>query len=165
MGAGSAAPLAPREIPPGFSASALIEDMMEIAEIVDAEQKSSAVAEIIKTLPEWFGIPESNERYVREAATKDVFAAYDDLNQPVGLIALRYHFQRTAEIWWMGVKPAYHRRGMGTPLFQAAKSKARQKGVPGFSRNDTQSMQSIPALCRDEGILRAPRLPVSLGGK
>jgi hypothetical protein len=91
---------------------------MEIVEIADAEQKSSAVADIIKTLPEWFGIPASNERYINEVVSKNAFAAYratrsapalilasnedhimeatakDDFaaNQPVGLIALRYHF-------------------------------------------------------------------------
>jgi hypothetical protein len=80
----------------------LPEGIMEIVEIVNAEQKSSAVADIIKTLPEWFGIPASNEHYIKEPTSKDVFAAYDNLNQSVGLIALRYHFQTTAEIWWDG---------------------------------------------------------------
>ena len=128
--------------------------LMEIVEIADAEQKSSAVADTIKTLPEWFGIPASNERYIKEVVSKDAFAAYhatrrasalipasnedhiieatakDDLaaNQPVGLIALRYHFQTTAEIWWMGVKPEFHRRGIGALLFDAAGSRAREKG-------------------------------------
>jgi ribosomal protein S18 acetylase RimI-like enzyme len=128
--------------------------LMEIVEIADAEQKSSAVADIIKTLSEWFGIPASNERYIKEVVSKDAFAAYratrpasalipasnedhiieatakDDLaaNQPVGLIALRYHFQTTAEIWWMGVKPEFHRRGIGALLFDAAGSRAEEKG-------------------------------------
>jgi GNAT superfamily N-acetyltransferase len=101
---------------------------MEVVEILDDEQKSSACADIIKTLPEWFGIPESNERYIREAASKDVFAVYDDRQRPIGMIALCYHFQTTAEIWWMGVKPEYHRRSIGKRLFEAAKSRAKENG-------------------------------------
>ncbi|HZU90963.1 MAG TPA: GNAT family N-acetyltransferase [Stellaceae bacterium] len=101
---------------------------MEIVEILNAEQKSSACADIIKTLPAWFGIPEANERYIKEAADKDVFAAYDDRRRPIGMIALRYHFQTTAEIWWMGVRPDYHRRGIGKALVEAAKSRAKKNG-------------------------------------
>jgi GNAT superfamily N-acetyltransferase len=101
---------------------------VKIVEITNAEQKSNSVADIIRTLPEWFGIPASNEHYIGEAASKDVFAAHNDLNRAVGLIALRYHFQTTAEIWWMGVKPEYHRRGIGTLLFEAARSRAKENG-------------------------------------
>jgi GNAT superfamily N-acetyltransferase len=101
---------------------------MEIVEILDAEQKSSACAAIIATLPEWFGIPEANARYIEEAAGKDVFAVYDDHRRPIGMIALRYHFRTTAEIWWMGVRPEYHRRGIGKALCEAAKSRAKENG-------------------------------------
>jgi GNAT superfamily N-acetyltransferase len=101
---------------------------VKIVEIVSAEQKSKILSDILKTLPEWFGIPTSNEHYVSEAISKDVFVIYDNLDQPVGLIALRYHFQTTAEIWWMGVKPEYHRRGIGTLLFEAARSRAKENG-------------------------------------
>ena len=100
---------------------------MEIVEIGNEEQKSSAVSDIIKTLPEWFGIPAANAHYIKEAESKDVFAAYDDQGQAVGVIALRYHFGTTAEIWWMGVKPASHRRGVGSLLLEAAKSRAQEK--------------------------------------
>jgi GNAT superfamily N-acetyltransferase len=102
--------------------------LMRIVEISNAEQRSSAIAGIIETLPEWFAIPESNERYITGAADKAVFAACDDLDQPVGAIALRYHFLTTTEIWWMGIKPEYHRRGIGTRLFGTAKSRAKENG-------------------------------------
>ena len=101
---------------------------MDIVEIVDAKQKLQIVSDIIKTLPEWFGIPASNEHYIREAADKDAFAVFERSGQPIGLIALRYHFQTTAEIWWMGVKPECHRQGIGTLLFKRAKSRARERG-------------------------------------
>ena len=114
---------------------------MKIVEITNAEQKSSAVADIIKTLPEWFGIPASNEHYIKHVVSKDAFAAYratraaPALKQPAGLIALRYHFQTTAEIWWLGVKPEFHRRGIGTLLFDAGEG----EGLSDLGRTDAQS--------------------------
>jgi hypothetical protein len=106
---------------------------MEIVEIADAEQKSSAVADIIKTLSEWFGIPASNERYIKEVVSKDAFAAYratrpasalipasnedhiieatakDDLvaNQPVGLIASATIFRRRQKSGGWGSKLSF----------------------------------------------------------
>lgn len=88
--------------------------------IEDDNQKSEICSSIIKTLPEWFGIPEANEKYIRDVVHQDVFAAFvkDD---PVGLIAIKYHYQTTAEIWWMGIKPDFHGCGIGKLLFSVAK--------------------------------------------
>jgi GNAT superfamily N-acetyltransferase len=99
---------------------------MRIVEISNAAQRSATVAKIIETLPEWFSFPEANQRYIEGAASKTVFAACDDQDQPVGAMVLRYHFETTAEIWWMGIKREYHRLGIGARLFEAAKSRARQ---------------------------------------
>jgi GNAT superfamily N-acetyltransferase len=101
---------------------------MKVTELTDPEQKLRAVAAIITTLPEWFGIPESNERYIKEIADKDAFAAYTEINELIGLVALRYHFDMTAEIWWLGVNPEYHRQGIGTLLFEAIKVRAIERG-------------------------------------
>ena len=54
------------------------------------KQKSQAVAEIIATLPEWFGIPASNQRYIRDVGEKDAFAAYAETSQLAGLMAATF---------------------------------------------------------------------------
>ena len=100
---------------------------MEITEITDPERKSADCTAVIGKLGAWFGIPTSNERYVREIASKDVFAAVID-DRTIGLIALRYHFRKTAEIWWMGIIPQYHRKGIGQCLSHAARGRALQVG-------------------------------------
>ena len=95
-------------------------DDLNIIFVDDAEEKSRICDDIIHTLPDWFGLPEANENYIRNMRKKDVFVAYAG-ERPVGLIALKYHFQTTTEIWWMGILPDYHRHGIGTALFEAAK--------------------------------------------
>ena len=37
--------------------------MLVIKEVKDEEQKMAVVAEVLKDLPEWFGIPESTQAY------------------------------------------------------------------------------------------------------
>ena len=41
--------------------------MFVIEEVKDANQKMAVVAEILKDLPEWFGIPESTQAYIEGA--------------------------------------------------------------------------------------------------
>ena len=94
-----------------------------ITETLDAAAKSWACGEVIKTLPDWFGQPESNARYVRDIADKDVFSAFIN-DELAGLLALKYHFGSTAEIWWLGFKPEYHRRGIGSSLVNLAAMRA-----------------------------------------
>lgn len=100
---------------------------MEIVEIIGPEARSAACAAIISKLPDWFAIPAANERYIAGMASKDVFAASVN-DRPIGLLALRYHFGTTAEIWWMGIVPEYHRQGIGRRLIDAAKDRAIQLG-------------------------------------
>ena len=82
---------------------------------------------ITTTIPEWFGQPAANERYAREIGDCDCFLAEQD-GEEIGLIALRYHFDVTAEIWWLGVKRDYHRSGAGRALVEASNERAIGKG-------------------------------------
>jgi GNAT superfamily N-acetyltransferase len=99
----------------------------EIVFLKDPEEKSNACRGIIGLLPDWFGMPDSNQNYIDEIADKDVFAAVHD-GKSIGLLALKYHFNYTAEIWWMGIKPEFHGKGIGSSLFCSAKRLASEKG-------------------------------------
>jgi len=98
-----------------------------ISETLESTAKSWACAQVIGLLPDWFGQPVSNERYVREIADKDVFSAFVE-DELAGLVALKYHFGSTAELWWLGLKPEFHRRGIGTSLVNVATMRARERG-------------------------------------
>ena len=100
---------------------------MEIQAITDKQEKQHIVRSVLEALPEWFGIEESREEYIRKSAGLPLFAAYDG-ERPVGFICLQQTGKDTAEICVMGVLEEYHRHGIGRALFARAKELAVQHG-------------------------------------
>lgn len=78
-----------------------------------------ACRELTANLPEWFGIPEANERYARGCLERTSFCAKLD-NNIVGLIVLEFPFPNNANIFWMAVDKSYHQQGIGKLLLQSA---------------------------------------------
>src|SRR5262245_24411178 len=93
----------------------------------DGAVKSSLCAGIIAALPMWFGRPEAHARYLREIVDRDAFAVSLD-GGTRGLIAVEYQFAITCNIWWLGVQPSAHRRGLGRALMERAAEHARAHG-------------------------------------
>lgn len=77
--------------------------MFVIKEVKDEDQKMAVVAEVLKDLPEWFGIPESTQAYIEGAKDLRVWAAYQE-SDVVGFISLSYSSEDCAEIDCLGVK-------------------------------------------------------------
>lgn len=50
--------------------------MLVIKEVKDEEQKMAVVAEILRDLPEWFGISESTQAYIEGAEGLKVWTAF-----------------------------------------------------------------------------------------
>ena len=50
---------------------------IEIRQIEHAEEKRTICRAILEALPEWFGIPEAREEFIRESADRLFFAAMD----------------------------------------------------------------------------------------
>ena len=97
--------------------------MFVIEEVKDANQKMAVVAEVLKDLPEWFGIPESTQAYIEEAKDLQVWAAYQE-NDLTGFVSLSYSSEDCAEIDCLGVKKAYQGRGIGSQLLATLESEA-----------------------------------------
>jgi GNAT superfamily N-acetyltransferase len=74
---------------------------------------------VLEDLPEWFGLPEHTENYIKEAGDLPCFVAYAE-EQPVGYLTLKQTATYTIEIHSMGVRKAHHRQGYGRALVQAA---------------------------------------------
>ena len=72
---------------------------------------------MLAALPGWFGIEEAVDRYVRDAADLPTFAGGGN-----GFLALKLHTEATAEIYVMGVRPEFQRRGLGTALLEVAEA-------------------------------------------
>lgn len=90
-------------------------------------EKITIAREILDALPEWFGIPESTENYVRESANMPFWAAYDG-EKAVGFVSLKETGRATGEIFVMGVLPGMHRSGVGKALFGALEQGAMEMG-------------------------------------
>lgn len=92
------------------------------------EERSRIALEILVQLPDWFGIPESVERYVRECAELPFWADFDG-DHCRGFIAMKQTSDCAAELCVMGVAPECHRMGIGKYLFEAMRDGAKEMGL------------------------------------
>ena len=100
---------------------------MEIRQLTDSAEKQAVTRLILEALPEWFGIPEAREEYIRESAGRIFFCAYDR-NRPVGFLYLKETGNATVELYVMGIRKEYHRQGIGRLLFRQARDAASGAG-------------------------------------
>ena len=81
---------------------------------------SGAICEtILASLPEWFGIAESNAAYARAAEEGPAWLALDG-DEAVGLMILRRHPDAAAENWLLAVRRERRGDGVGRRLIAAA---------------------------------------------
>lgn len=90
--------------------------------------KASACGPILRALPEWFGIPQATEQYIKDVEALPTFDAAVS-GEVVGFLTFREHSEYAAEIHVMGVTPAWHRRGVGRALIAGAEQYLRRRGV------------------------------------
>jgi len=97
--------------------------MFVIEEVKNENQKKAVVAEVLKDLPEWFGIPESTQVYIEGATTLQVWVAYQE-SDLTGFVSLSYSSEDCAEIDCLGVKKGHQGRGIGSQLLANLESEA-----------------------------------------
>ena len=100
---------------------------MNICQITDPVQKQSITRKILEALPDWFGVVESREAYIRDCRDKAFFAAEQE-DEAFGFLYLKETGSATVELAVMGVLQEHHRRGGGKALFQAAREYAASAG-------------------------------------
>ena len=98
-----------------------------IERIENPETKKAVARQVLEALRDWFGIDESREKYIAESADQLFFAAKEN-GEYAGFLCLKQTGRDTVEIAVMGVLKAYHRRGVGRALFEAAKQAAAAMG-------------------------------------
>lgn len=113
---------------------------MHITMINDPDRKCAIAREVLSDLPEWFGIPDSTEEYIRESGKMPFFAATEE-GKVLGFMVLKETSESTCEIYVTGVKKRVHRGGAGRAMFASYEEYARAKGyrfvqvktvVPGY---------------------------------
>lgn len=88
------------------------------------------VERLLRGLPEWFGIEHSLLEYVEDAKRLPTYVFRDpELGLVIGVLLVRRHFATAAEVHLMAVDRAWHRRGVGGALLQAAEEGLRKQGV------------------------------------
>lgn len=100
---------------------------MHITMIESPADRRAIARTVLADLPEWFGIPESTEEYIRQSAGMPFFAAREG-EEPMGFMALKETSPQTCEIYVCGVKKRFHRQGAGSALFAAFTAYAREQG-------------------------------------
>ncbi len=98
-----------------------------VKEITDADEKTVIARKILEALPEWFGIEQARENYIKESAGQ-VFFAFEDGDLYDGFLALRETGRDMVEIAVTGVLKGSQRKGIGKALFLAARQYAESAG-------------------------------------
>ena len=88
----------------------------------------SACAELLVTVPHWFGIPDSNDEYRRVAERWPTLVATEN-GRAVGFLTVVRHSPHAAEVHVMAVRPELHRKGIGRMLIDSAEGRLRSEGV------------------------------------
>ncbi len=83
------------------------------------QNKAQICDDILRSLPEWFGLEESLRNYVEEAQSRPMFIAKEK-DAITGFLSLTSHNEFTGEIHVMGIKKECHRKGIGKALVEYA---------------------------------------------
>lgn len=100
---------------------------MEIKEITTNE-KSKICEDILRTLPEWFGVEESTKAYINGVKDLLFYASYID-EKPVGFISFKEHYPRAYEVYVMGVYKEHQAKQIGSKLLAFGEEELRKVGA------------------------------------
>ena len=103
------------------------EGVICIQKVTDFQEQQRISRHILEALPEWFGIPEAREAYIRDSCGKPFFCACQG-EKPAGFLYLKETGDATVELYVMGVLKEYQRRGIGRLLVERAREEAREQG-------------------------------------
>jgi len=98
-----------------------------IKEILDNESKSVICEEVLRDLPEWFGIEDALKEYILRVKDYVFFAIYKD-DEIVGFYSLREENKKTLDMYVLGIKKKLHGLGFGTKLQEYVNEYAKKLG-------------------------------------
>ena len=88
--------------------------------------KAQICEEVLRSLPEWFGIEKAIKNYIEDARSRPMFIAREG-DALAGFVSLTLHNEFTGEIHVMGIKKEFHRKGIGKKLLAYTESYLRKK--------------------------------------
>lgn len=87
--------------------------MIQIVE--DYNMKKAICEEVLRDLPEWFGIEEATQEYIESVSQYEMFALYKE-DTLVGFYSVREENEDCLDMYVLGVKKEFHRQGYGRLL-------------------------------------------------
>jgi ribosomal protein S18 acetylase RimI-like enzyme len=100
--------------------------VLSVAQERDSAANRRLLEALTARLPQWFAQAESNRHYAEQAEKLEAWVARLD-GQAAGLLLLKRHSAASAEIYWLGVDPGHHRRGVGRALIGALERRLRDE--------------------------------------
>ena len=91
-------------------------------------QQCKICESILRDLPEWFGIEKALIQYVAEIEKLPTLLFRVE-SKYVGFLSFKQHNKYAAELFVMGVRPEYHRQGIGRALISSTESILHQQKV------------------------------------
>ncbi|SDT39500.1 GNAT family N-acetyltransferase [Microlunatus soli] len=98
---------------------------------IERRRDPRATEEILRALPDWFGIEDAILGYVEDARSKTSYLAIDD-GRTVGVALLESHFPQSVELHLIAVHPNYRRQGIGKQLLAQIEDDLREQSVSLF---------------------------------
>jgi N-acetylglutamate synthase-like GNAT family acetyltransferase len=93
-----------------------------------APEDIPACESVLHSLPNWFGIAEANEQYIRDLSALPTFVSEID-GEIAGFASVHQHNPDAAELHIIAVSPEQHRCGIGRLLLQRVEQEARSAGA------------------------------------
>ena len=109
-----------------------------VKEIIDKKEKENIAREVLLDLPEWFGLPESTENYIKESQEKPFLASFFN-DELVDFVVFGASSPDCVEIFVMGVKKKFHYHGAGRELNKAYEDLAKSLG---YTYTQVKTVQS-----------------------
>lgn len=100
---------------------------MKIERVIDENQKSEIVKDVLDQLPEWFGNEESKADYIVKVKSTEMWKAVNG-DEAVGFISVKVHHEFTGDIFVFGIKKEYHHQGIGKQLLKTAEDYLKSVG-------------------------------------
>ncbi|QNO14169.1 GNAT family N-acetyltransferase [Alkalicella caledoniensis] len=102
--------------------------MLQIQGVKDKDLKSVICDNILRDLPNWFGIEESIIEYKKTSKDIPFYAVYNE-DKAIGFVAIKVHNPYTAEVYVMGTLKEYHRKGIGRMLINKCEEYCKENGM------------------------------------
>ena len=106
------------------------------------EEKRRVSRTVLESLPEWFGLEKAREKYITDSANQIMIAAFDGKKE-VGFVCLNETGRDTIELHVIGVLKEYHRKNIGSKIFNQAREIVASSGYS-FMQVKTVAMGKYP---------------------